>query len=689
MYTSSPQLQCRSRYPHSSLPTQSTSSTSVERNALPSLLVGGRPGKAPQERKERQMGTMTPLEAVSKLSKDLKQASILLTRNEARYLVDSYYSMQEDRKRSGNQVRALDKSGEPHGTLSWFFDQSNTLESQIKGALQLWAENQIEGKWLMSITGIGPVISAGLLAHIDIEQAPTVGHIWRFGGYDPTVKWEKGKKRPWNASLKTLCVKPDCRITTRRGHLLANEVRIGDEVLTHLGRWRRVEQVFVNEYEGPVYGLRSANAGNQVAWLTPGHPVYSAPIPTWTSGRTVKAKCTSGVFDWLPVESIQPRWKLSRPVNGRQVDEMPAPCLTLEGVDEGEYVAAAGRWDGVRAPRATSVLREVAVDVDMMRMIGLYLAEGHINRTNVMWGFHSEEKELLAFVRLMIHTKLTNHHDPVVSYHNNGVQVSVGCKPLAEEFASRFGTGPHDVRFPMDWLSLSDDLLQALWDGIMAGDGDHRGLYKDRRITTVSPTFARQVMDLGRRLGYSVSLHEEPNGACRVHVNERQDIEPAARETLQSDYAGLVYNFEVEEDHSYVVEGYAVHNCWKVGESFVKVSGNDKDLYGKVWAARKAIETEKNERLEFKEQAEIGAARVRKTTEAYKHYSVGKLPPGHIHARAKRYAVKLFLSHFHHVLYLCKFGTPPPKPFILEHGGHVHFIEPPNLDVLGNFGVDK
>ena len=272
------------------------------------------------------METMAPLEAVTKLSKDLKQASILLTRNEARYLTDAYYAMQEDRKRSGNQVRALDGSGEPHATLSWFFDQSSTLEAQIRGALNAWAENQREGRWLMSITGIGPVISAGLLAHVDIERAPTVGHIWRFGGYDPTVVWEKGKKRPWNASLKTL--------------------------------------------------------------------------------------------------------------------------------------------------------------------------------------------------------------------------------------------------------------------------------------------------------------------------------------------------------------------LWKVGESFVKVSGNEKDVYGKVWLQRKELEVARNERLEFQEQAAVGAARVRKTTEAYKHYAVGKLPPGHLHARAKRYAVKLFLSHYHHVLYLCKYGTPPPKPFIIEHGGHIHFIEPPNLEVL-------
>ncbi len=56
-----------------------------------------------------------------------------------------------------------------------------------------------------SVVGIGPVIAAGLLAHIDITKAPTVGHIWRFAGLDPTLKWEKGQKRPYNAALKTLC----------------------------------------------------------------------------------------------------------------------------------------------------------------------------------------------------------------------------------------------------------------------------------------------------------------------------------------------------------------------------------------------------------------------------------------------------------------------------------------------------
>jgi hypothetical protein len=147
-------------------------------------------------------GTFEP---VNRLTRDLALAARTLTDDEARYLVDAYYQMQDDRKRTDNQVRAMD--AEPHATLAWFAAQSATLETQIRRALDIYTDAHPIGVWLKSIYGIGPVIAAGLLAHIDIERAPTAGHIWRYAGLDPTSRWEKGQKRPWNATLKTLCWK--------------------------------------------------------------------------------------------------------------------------------------------------------------------------------------------------------------------------------------------------------------------------------------------------------------------------------------------------------------------------------------------------------------------------------------------------------------------------------------------------
>jgi hypothetical protein len=144
------------------------------------------------------------LESIRRLTKDLKQAAQTLSTDEARYLVDHYYAMQRDRIRSDNQVRSLNESEEPHATISWLSDNTGVLERNVKSALDAYGDAHLVGRWSKGITGIGPVISAGLLANIDITKAPTVGHIWRFAGLDPTVPWDKGKKRPWNASLKTL-----------------------------------------------------------------------------------------------------------------------------------------------------------------------------------------------------------------------------------------------------------------------------------------------------------------------------------------------------------------------------------------------------------------------------------------------------------------------------------------------------
>lgn len=153
---------------------------------------------------------LTGLSGVRRLTKKDLDAARVLTDDEARYLVDYYYLCQDDRKRANNQVRAMteDSDGpEPSSLVAWLAEQADTLENQIKRALDVYTQAHEMGSWMREIVGIGPVISAGLLAHIDIEKAPTVGHIWRFAGLDPTLTWDKGQKRPWNAKLKTLCWK--------------------------------------------------------------------------------------------------------------------------------------------------------------------------------------------------------------------------------------------------------------------------------------------------------------------------------------------------------------------------------------------------------------------------------------------------------------------------------------------------
>ena len=99
-----------------------------------------------------------------RLTCDLVIASREMGDEEARYLVDAYYATQENRKRTDNQTRALE--GEPHFLIEWLAEKNRTLENQIGRALDGYTQAHPMGDWMRQIVGIGPVLSAGLLAHI-------------------------------------------------------------------------------------------------------------------------------------------------------------------------------------------------------------------------------------------------------------------------------------------------------------------------------------------------------------------------------------------------------------------------------------------------------------------------------------------------------------------------------------------
>ncbi len=137
--------------------------------------------------------------------------------------------------------------------------------------------------------------------------------------------------------------------------------------------------------------------------------------------------------------------------------------------------------------------------------------------------------------------------------------------------------------------------------------------------------------------------------------------------------------------------------CWKAGESFVKVSARPNDIYGKVYLARKEGEQRKNFAGDYADQArqKLQDYRIGKDTDAYRWYSGGfrpvyteeagwvaeprddgtgvpMLPPAHIHARAKRYAVKAFLADYWSEAYVRHYGHEPPLPYAVEKLGHAH-----------------
>lgn len=140
--------------------------------------------------------------------RDIKEMGSRMGRDEVRFMVATFYQHQRDRIRTGNRISAYEKAEKNAMNVMQFFNtQSRLLEELMKYPLEAYVNEDEVGKWLISLRGIGPLLAAGLLAYLDIERAPVASSFWRYAGFDPSVTWGKGQKRPFNGNLKTHCYK--------------------------------------------------------------------------------------------------------------------------------------------------------------------------------------------------------------------------------------------------------------------------------------------------------------------------------------------------------------------------------------------------------------------------------------------------------------------------------------------------
>jgi hypothetical protein len=112
--------------------------------------------------------------------------------------------MQHQRIVFNSRWTAITKDGKPNLVVNYMCDQFEYLEKQSQKVLEEYSIQHPMGEWMREIKGIGPITAAGVLAHVDINKAPTFGHILSFAGMHPNVKWEKGQVRPFSALFKSI-----------------------------------------------------------------------------------------------------------------------------------------------------------------------------------------------------------------------------------------------------------------------------------------------------------------------------------------------------------------------------------------------------------------------------------------------------------------------------------------------------
>lgn len=245
------------------------------------------------------------------LRKALRSRASDLDVKSARFLVDSYYQMQELRIMSDNRVRAVEQGVDDNA--AGFMDAMSGFYASAEKEVAFWldkfsAASEL-GRWGRAQKGVGPVIAAGLLAHIDLDQAKAPSSVWRYAGLDPSSTWDKGQKRPWNAELKKLCWK--------LGESFIKVQQYDDAVYGHLYAARKRSEWQKNargELVGNVEGRKGYAYGattDSHKWMNAFYTGVTAdmkPVALEGAGKmTMAERLAAGAVRMIPPQAVHGR----------------------------------------------------------------------------------------------------------------------------------------------------------------------------------------------------------------------------------------------------------------------------------------------------------------------------------------------------------------------------------------------
>ena len=231
------------------------------------------------------------------------------------------------------------------------------------------------------------------------------------------------------------------------------------------------------------------------------------------------------------------------------------------------------------------------LDEDLAALFGYYAAEGcvlhhrsRVHSADLIFSLGHHEEELAErisklFVRVF-------GLQPWLSKRQTTLCVVVGKASVALFFESLCGTGARRKRVPAQLFSAPPSVAEAFLNAYVDGDG-----YRRRSGSIVAVTVSRQlalgVAWLALRTGHFPSVRVTPQaregkvlgrtvrrapyvfqmnwltGSSKrywLREDERNFYVPL-RSVRTRHYDGWVYNLEVEEDHSYLAQFVATHNC--------------------------------------------------------------------------------------------------------------------------------
>lgn len=353
-------------------------------------------------------------------------------------------------------------------------------------------------------------------------------------------------------------------VLTENGYKDISDIKVGDLVLTHKGRYQPVTAV--GQKQAKIFEVDAM--GYPTFKTTANHPFYTIRRrkATYSEYKEVKS--------WR-IFSAEPEWK--------RADELT----------NSDFV-------GMRIVTTSDKLFDVTehIDAEFCYILGRYLADGHLRKTKRKNRNNSYQYQVVLSIGESkideFKANVKNAHFSCYKHSQSVYRCVFSSQTMLEFIDKHIGRGSHDKKIPefVFWIPREQQL--AFLKGYMDGDGCKVG---DKwTAATVSPYIAfglqRLVTNLystnvsvsvgvnnrkhtinGREIKsnyplYQIGWKEELKKQTVAHVQDGI-LWTQVRSTRQTDNFDTVYNLTVEGDNSYTVNNCIVHNCtyWSIAQS--------------------------------------------------------------------------------------------------------------------------
>ncbi len=318
---------------------------------------------------------------------------------------------------------------------------------------------------------------------------------------------------------------PDCfpsgtHILTETGYRPIENISVGDLVLTHKNRWRKVTKTMQTKRAL----LSVTGQGSPEIFVSGEHPFYVRSAQTDEAGN---ADGTNAA----PLSA--PRWVKASDLTGKASNTANS------------FLATPNTFDPLPIPGISSLQNgQVSLDA-VMWIAGHYLATGSID--------------------LGGHREIASSDD----------QDSIESKALASWLRGQFGDESEEKRVPGWALGMEEAYRIALLKGFLGVKDEGPVADKAHETQSTSQPLVLGLKSLAESLGYAAHIQRSLETLGKPAYLLRWSTKTAASEGLrdgghswcplhavsETGRTEIVYNLSVEEDESYVAQSVVVHNC--------------------------------------------------------------------------------------------------------------------------------